>query len=161
MQGRGPGHRARTSRARCVVYPTPQALLAEGIACHALEVLLGDEAEEVAARCLRPLDVPFDVETTGVVREAEQLLLGVRPNIAIMLDEGGASTEELQAYARRWMLEDDQVVARSVESLEARVWRPYESCYPAGLELCRRYTAGDPARFRTLLNRQLTRSQLL
>jgi hypothetical protein len=78
-----------------------------------------------------------------------------------MLDEGVATAEEMHAFARRWMLEDDQLVARSLEGLKARVWRPYESCYPAGLELCRRYTAGDPIRFRELLNRQLTPGQLL
>lgn len=61
---------------------------------------------------------------------------------------------------RRWMLEDDQFVARSLEGLKARVWRPYESCYPAGLELCRRYTAGEAIRFKELLNRQLTPGRL-
>ncbi len=72
------------------VYPTPQSLLSEGIACYASEALLGDEAEEVAARWLRPLGIPFDVETSRAVREAALLLLAVRPNIAIMLDEEGA-----------------------------------------------------------------------
>jgi hypothetical protein len=143
------------------VYPTPQALLSEGIACLALEALLGDEAEDVAARCLRPLGIPFDIETSRAVREAEPLLLGVRPNIAIMLDEGEVGTEEVDAYARRWMLEDDHFVARSLEGLKARVWRPYESCYPAGLELCRRHTGGEAIRFKELLNRQLTPGQLL
>ena len=94
------------------VYPSPQALLFEGIACLALEALLGDEAEDV------------------------------------------------DAYARRWMLEDDQFVARSLEGLKARVWRPCESCYPASLELCRRHTAGEPIRFKELLNRQLTPGRL-
>ena len=142
------------------VYPTPQSLVSEGIACCATEALLGDEAEEVAARCLQPLGVPFDVETARAVREAARLLLGVRPNIAIMLDEGEVPAEAVHAYARRWMLEDDQLVARSLEGLRARVWRPYESCYPAGLDLCRRYTRGDAARFRELLHRQLTPGQL-
>ncbi len=142
------------------VYPTPQALISEGIACHALEALLGDEAEEVAARCLQPLGIPFDVETARAVREAGELLLGVRPNIAIMLDEGDVVAEDVHAYARRWLLDDDRLVARSLEGLQARAWRPYESCYPAGLELCRRYAAGDTARFGELLHRQLTPGQL-
>jgi hypothetical protein len=142
------------------VYPTPQSLISEGIACHALEALLASAAEEVAARCLQPLGIPFDVETARAVREAGQLLLGVRPNIAIMLDEGEVPAEAIYAYARRWMLEDDRLVARSLESLKARAWRPYESCYPAGLDLCRRYTGGDAGRFRELLHRQLTPAQL-
>lgn len=142
------------------VYPTPQTLLAEGIACHALEALLGDEAEEVAARCLRPLGIAYDVEISAAVREAEQRLLGVRSNVAIMLDEDRLTTERARTYARRWMLQDDQQVERSVESLENRAWRPYESCYPEGLALCRRFTAGDPTRFRRLLHEQLTPAQL-
>jgi hypothetical protein len=142
------------------VYPTPQALLAEGIACHALEALLGEEAEDVAARCLRPLGIPYDPATAAVVREAEQLLLWVRPNIAIMLDEARLTSTEARAYARRWMPHDDEQVERSIEGLQRRVWRPYESCYPAGLELCRRFTRGDPARFRRLLHEQLTPAAL-
>lgn len=138
------------------VYPSPQALLSEGIACHALEVLLGEEAEEVAARCLRPLGISYDAEIAATIREAEQLLLGVRPNIAIMLDEEYVSREQARAYARRWMLQDDEQVDRAVASLEGRVWRPLESCYPAGLEFCRRFTSGDPARFRRLLHEQMT-----
>ena len=141
------------------VYPTPQSLLSEGIACYASEALLGDEAEEVAARRLRPLGIPFDVETARAVREAALLLLAVRPNIAIMLDEE-VPAEAVYAYARRWMLEDDRLLALSLEALRARVWRPYESCYPVGLDLCRRYSGGDAGRFRELLHRQLTPSQL-
>lgn len=138
------------------VYPSPQALLSEGIACHALEVLLGEEAEEVAARRLRPLGIAYDAEVAATVREAEQLLLGVRPNIAMMLDEDCASREQVRAYARRWMLQDNEHVDRAVQSLEERAWRPLESCYPAGLEFCRRFTSGDPARFRRLLHEQIT-----
>ncbi len=153
-----------TARARLelavFVYPTPQALLAEGIACHALEALLGDEAEELGARCLQPLGIPYDSDVAGTVRAAQQLLLDVRPNLAIMLDEERGPAE-VRAYARRWMLEDDHQVERAVSALENRVWRPYESCYPAGLELCRSFTSGDPTRFRRLLHEQITPAQLL
>jgi hypothetical protein len=138
------------------VYPTPQALLSEGIACLALDALLGDEAEEIAARCLQPLGIPYDVEVAAAVREEQRSLLGVRANIAIMLDEERTTTAQARAYARRWMLEADDQVDRSVKSLQARLWRPYESCYPAGLELCRSFTAGDSTRFRRLLHEQLT-----
>jgi hypothetical protein len=145
---------------RAYVVPSPQALISEGIACHALEILLGQDAEEIAARCLRPLGIPFDTEVAATVREAEQLLLSVRPNIALMLDEQRASPAEARTYARRWMLQDDEQVDLSVESLEDRDWRPYESCYPAGLDFCRRFTSGDPARFRTLLTEQITTTDL-
>ncbi len=142
------------------VYPTPQALISEGIACHAMEVLLGDEADELAARWLRPLRIPYDAPTAAVVRTAEYLLLGIRANIAILLDEQRMTSEQARAYARRWMLHGDDLAELSVQHIEARLWPPYESCYPVGLALCRRYTGGDPAGFRELLTRQLTPAQL-
>jgi hypothetical protein len=149
-----------TARGRielCVyLYPSPQALLAEGIACHGLELLLGNEAEELGAACLRPLGIPYDVQIAGVVREAQQLLRGVRTNLAMMLDEQQLPAEQARAYARQWLLEGDQQADRDVNNLQARVWRPYESCYTAGLEYCRRHTQGDPARFRELLHEQIT-----
>jgi hypothetical protein len=141
------------------VYPTPQALLAEGIACHAIEALLGDQAEEIGGQCLRPLGIPYEPDIARVVREAQPLLAGVRPNIAMMLDEH-ATPAQARAYARRWMIEDDQYVDRRVKNLEQRLWRPYESCYTDCLALCRHFADGDLSRFRRLLHEQLTPSDL-
>jgi len=143
------------------VYSNPQALIAEGIACHGLEIMLGVDAEEIAAGCLHPLGIPYDVEIAGAVREAQQLLGDVRPNIAIMLDEQRASPEHVHAYARQWMLDDEKRIERNVKHLEDRLWRPYESCYTEGLMLCRRYTNADGSRFRRLLHEQITTSDLL
>jgi hypothetical protein len=143
------------------VYPTPQSLLSEGIACHALAALLGDKSEEIAASCLRPLGIPYDAHVAAAVRDTQQSLLGVRANIAILLDEERATAEQARVYARRWMLDADEQVERSVKSLEDRLWRPYESCYPAGLELCRTFTGGDQTRYRRLLHEQLTPARLL
>jgi hypothetical protein len=68
------------------VYPTPQPLISEGLASYAVRALLGHDGERIAAECLRPLAIPYDHETAAVVREAEELLLPVRSNIALMLD---------------------------------------------------------------------------
>jgi predicted nucleotidyltransferase len=136
------------------VYPSPQALLSEGLACCALEALLGDEAEQIAADCLRQAGIPYDPETAAAVREAETLLLPVRSNIAMML-HAGATAMDVRAYARTWLLDEPEQIDEAIGHLKARAWRPYESCYPVGLALCRSYTAGQPERFRELLNRQL------
>lgn len=122
----------------------------------ALEILLGSQAEDVAAACLRPLGVPYDAETSAAVRECQLALTSVRPNVAINLDEPGFSVEDAKGYLRRWLLEDDVRVDRALKSLLKRRWRPYESCYSEGLALCRRFTAGDPTRFRRLLGDQVT-----
>jgi hypothetical protein len=142
------------------VYPTPQALIAEGIAMLAPEILLGDEIEEVGARCLRPLGIGYDTAGSAAVRRAKALLVAVRANLALMLDEGRVDRAGLRAYARRWLLEDDGYIDRVVENLCQRHWPPYESCYPEGLRACRRFVSGDANRFGQLLREQLTPATL-
>ena len=137
------------------VYPTPQALISEGLASYALEALLGNQAEQLAADCLRAADIPYDYETASAVREAEMLLLPVRSNIALMLD-GETTSPQAHDYAQTWLLDDPKQIAEAITHLEARSWRPYESCYPVGLALCRQYVATDRRRFSAVLHQQLT-----
>lgn len=141
------------------VYPTPQALIAEGIAMLAPEILLGEEIEEVGARCLRPLGIAYDTAGSAAVRQAKELLVAVRANLALMVDEG-LDRAGMRVYARRWLLEDDRHVDRVVESLCDRHWPPVESCYPEGLRACRRFVGGDTDRFGQLLREQLTPAAL-
>jgi hypothetical protein len=140
-------------------YPTPQALVSEGLASYALEALLGDEAERIAADCLRSVGIAYDDVTGAAVREAETLLLPVRSNIALMLDSG-ATSAQAHEYAKTWLLDDPEQIDEAIDLLETRSWLPYESCYPVGLALCRAYAGADPSRFRELLERQLTPGDL-
>lgn len=151
--------RAGREELAAYVYPTPQALISEGLASYALEALLAEDGEEIAADCLGSIGIPYDHETATVVREAEELLLPVRSNIALMLDDG-ATSSQARDYARAWLLEEATQIDEAVGHLETRSWRPYESCYPVGLHLCRKYAAGHPKRFRDLLYRQLTPGDL-
>jgi hypothetical protein len=145
----------------CVyLYPTPQVVVAEGIAELGLEILLGADADAVGARCLRPLGIAYDVDTAAVYRRAEEMLLPIVANIAMFLDDG-RSVDEMRSYARRWMLEDDTFVDGFVESLSTDPWPAYESCYAESLPLCRRFVGGDPRRFGKLLREQLTPRDLL
>lgn len=142
------------------VYPTPQALISEGLATYALDAVLGDDGEEqLASECLRPAGISYDHETASVVRDAETLLLPVRSNIALMLDRGATSLE-VRDYARAWLLEEPEQIDKAIKRVESRAWRPYESCYPVGFALCQRYAAGDRGRFQDLLHRQLTPADL-
>ena len=151
--------RAGRSELAVYVHCTPQAMIAEGIALLACEALLGGRIDEVAADVLEPFGISYDMQLEPVNRRAEEMLLPLRQNAAIMLDEG-CSEEEVRVYARRWLLGEDAEVDRTVESLIAPDWLPYESCYPEGLALCRRFTRGDPSRFRRLLQSQLTTAGL-
>ncbi len=142
------------------VYPTPQALMAEGIAMLAPEVLLGEAIEEVGARCLRPLGIDYDTEGSVVVRQAHGLLLPVIANLAVMLDEGRVDRAGMIAYARRWRFDDDAHVERIVDNVCEQRWPPYQSCYTEGLRRCRRFVNSDPQRFGRLLREQLTPAAL-
>jgi hypothetical protein len=142
------------------VYPTPQALLSEGIAEVALDALLDGHVDEMAVECLRPLGIPYDPDVATVVREAEKTLLPISANVAMLLDDG-RTFDEVSAYARRWMIHSDDYVDQTLSALVSRRWPPLESCYPEGLALCRTYVAGDPMRFVRLLNEQPTTAGLL
>jgi hypothetical protein len=137
------------------LYPTPQVVIAEGIAELGLEVLLGADADAIGAECLRPLGFAYDVDAATVYRRAEEMLLPIRANIAMLIDDG-SPPDEMRAYARRWMLEDDEFVDGFVASLIADRWPAYESCYAESLPLCRRFVGGDLDRFGRLLREQLT-----
>lgn len=154
VQGRG------RSELSVYVYTSPQALVAEGIAMLAREALLGDQADEIAASALRPLGIPYEADVAAVAREAETMLVPVRANIAMLLDDGW-SEDEVREYAQRWMLDSDDNVEGALRSLKARRWKAIESCYPEGLALCKRFAAGDPGRFARLLREQLTTEALL
>lgn len=138
------------------VYCTPQAAMSEGLAMLALEVLLGDEADEHAAEWLGRAGIEYDGRVGAAVRRATAGLLPLRANVALMLDGGRLTQDQAWAYARRWLLEPDDHIDRLVSGIAEADWRPYESCYPEGLRLCREFVAGDPARFKRLLHEQLT-----
>lgn len=141
------------------VYPSPQAVISEGLACCAVEALLGNEADQIAAACLKPAGIAYDHETAACVRRADELLLSVRSNVALMLDRG-TTAQQARECARTWLLEEPELVDKIVAGIERHSWRPYTSCYPVGLALCRRYLAADRGRYQDLLHRQLTPDQL-
>jgi hypothetical protein len=142
---------------------TPQCLIAEGLADLGLEVVVSsDHAERaaMAASHLRPLGVPYDPEVVATVGVAAEGLGKVRGNMALLLHEEGADVDDAVAYAERWGLLPRNRAEKAVEFLTDATWRAYMTCYVEGLPLCRRFTAGDPARFERLLTEQLTPDQL-
>ncbi|MGZ4727357.1 MAG: DUF885 domain-containing protein [Acidimicrobiales bacterium] len=139
---------------------TPQCLLTEGLADLALEVIAGERPEPVVAEHLRPLGVPYDPEVVAAVSVAGEALNNVRGNVAFLLHEHGASADDAIAYAERWGLMSHDRATKMLEFLTDPAWRAYISCYLEGLPLCRSFAAGDPARFRRLLDEQLLPSDL-
>jgi hypothetical protein len=139
---------------------TPQCLLAEGLADLGLEIVAGRRPEPVVAEHLRPLGIVYDADLVAQLSAAGESLGQVRGNAALMLHDQGADVDTVVAYLARWSLLSHPRAAKAVEFLTDPTWRAYIYCYIAGVALCRRFVAGDPARFARLISEQLTPADL-
>jgi hypothetical protein len=139
---------------------TPQCLLAEGLADLGLEVVMGERPEPTVAEHLRPLGISYDPEVVANVAQASEALNTVRGNVALLLHEDGADLDDAVAYLERWALLSHPRAVKATEFLTDPTWRAYMTCYIEGLPLCRRFVAGDPARFGRLITEQLIPADL-
>lgn len=139
---------------------TPQSLLNEAIATLAPEIVAGDDVDELAARVLRPLGVPYEPTVAAVARVAQETLRHVGNNAAILLHEQGLPFEDVRAYWRRWSLRSDDNIDKGLQFITDETWRAYAFCYTEGLRLAREFVDGDRARFRRLLTEQLVPADL-
>jgi len=138
---------------------TPQCLISEGIASHALDAL-GPDAEPSCEAVLAGLGHGYDVELSRAVRSSLRRLAAAEDNAGIMLHEQHIDPGTVRDYYRRWTVETDARIDKKMEFLLHPVWRAYSPIYEAGHRLVEAWTAGDPARFRRLLTEQLTPSDL-
>lgn len=123
-----------------VLLPTPQSVIAEGIASMAPSVLLDRTPEAFVA-----------------LADAA----GIEVNAAHMLYGDGTEEDEVRAYLERWALLDRELSAHAIRFLRGATARSYIIRYAAGRERCTAYVAGDPARFRRLLSEQVRVGELL
>src|SRR5215218_4184388 len=91
--------------------PTPQAVLSEGIAETARELVEPADADALVA-ILRRHGLHVD-DRAPAVREASRPLRRVGLDLALMIHEDGASTDEAEAYARRWSLSTPEQAEQS------------------------------------------------
>lgn len=139
---------------------TPAALIAEGIAGLATEILLGDEEQEVAAAHVAGTGVAYDPDLSRAVQGARRPLERVGGNTALLLHTRSASTEEAVEYHMRWALTSRKRAEHAVRFMTDPVWRSYVTTYTDGYDLCRDFVGGDPERFKQLLTQQLTPDDL-
>ena len=137
------------------LYAAPEAVIAEGVAELALDVVADDGGQELNARHLASLGIDFDAEVGAKVFAARRLLRAVMSNLVLLRHERGASPDELRDYGRRWSLQPEHRLEKMVASIADRPFAGYAHCYPEGLRLCSAYVRGDPARFKRLLVEQL------
>jgi hypothetical protein len=140
--------------------PTPQAVLSEGIAETGADVALDDGARDEAFAIIRRHVPSADLDRAHELAQARQDLRTVGVDAALMIHEDGASSEEAQAYVRRWALMTPEQAAHSVSFVTDPTWRAYAITYSAGRDLCGAYVDGDVSRFRTLLTEHVRIGEL-
>jgi hypothetical protein len=143
-----------------VLLPTPQSVIAEGIASIAPSVLL-DRTPDVFAALADAAGIDVDFPRAVAVESALETCRWAEVNAAHMLYGDGRGEDEARAYLERWAVMDPGLSAHAIRFLRGPTARAYIICYPAGRELCGAYVAGDAARFRRLLCEQMRVGELL
>jgi hypothetical protein len=138
-----------------VLVPTPQSLIAEGIAVLAPRLLLEGTAGPDLAAVLEAAGVPFDLDQALAVDRASGPCRWAEVNAALLLHEDGRGDAEVQAYLERWGLLNAEVAAHVVRFFREPSSRTYIVTYPAGRELCDAYVGGEIEAFRRLLTEQV------
>jgi hypothetical protein len=141
--------------------PTPSALVDEGIAETGPDLLMDDELRARLVAAARRHGLDYNADLAEAIAEARRALRRVTLDGALMIHEDGASTEDAEAYIRRWALVSPEEAAHSVRFVVDPTWRTYAINYSAGRELCDAWVGGEPARFVRLLTEQVRVGELL
>jgi hypothetical protein len=138
---------------------SPEAVISEGVAMTGPELLAGD-GQVLAAEVLGRLGFAYDAEVGSRVVSARRSLLAISANVAMLLHDRGASSEEAREYSATWSLQPDDRVAKQVDSQQRSPSPPYQHTYWQGRELVEAHVDGDPERFRALLTARLLPREL-
>lgn len=138
---------------------TPQCLMAEGLADHALVAALGQDWQPWAAEIYADFGLRYDAERSRAVTRATAGLLHVRQDAAIALHDRGADPDDVAGFLQRWLLAPEERARQMLRFLTSPLWRAYISTYVEGYELLGRWleTGG---RFGRLLDEPLTPARL-
>lgn len=141
--------------------PTPQSIVAEGIAEVGPDILFDDAARGPLERLLAEHGIDYDAKHAHAIERALEPLRAVPVDAALMVHEEGRSHDEARAYLQRWSLVDAERAAHMFSFVDDPTWRAYPITYAAGRDMCRAWVGGDPARFRRLLTEQVRVSELV
>jgi hypothetical protein len=129
-----------------VLLPTPQSLIAEGIATLAPELVLESGGVNVPG---------VDLTDALAIERARQPLQRVALNAALLLYEAHEPPDAAQSYLERWGLVTSELAAHMLSFLQDPTSRSYVITYSAGHELARAYVDGSADRLRRLLTEQV------
>ncbi|MFW0796155.1 DUF885 domain-containing protein [Gordonia sp. CPCC 205515] len=144
---------------------TPQCLMAEGLADHALVAAMGDDWGRWAQEIYADLGLRFDGERAQRMSRASAGLLGVRQDAALLLHDRGADQDSVAQFLQRWLLAPPERARQMLRFLTSPLWRAYISTYVEGYRLLGEWLDLTPgherlARFGRLLDEPLTPAQL-
>ncbi len=141
---------------------TPQCLMAEGLADHALTAAMGRDWQPWAAEIYADFGLRFDAEKARAVSAATAGLLHVRQDAALALHDAGRDADEVAAFLERWLLAPPDRARQMLRFLTSPLWRAYISTYVEGYELLDGWLAATAPgqtrldRFGRLLDEPLT-----
>jgi hypothetical protein len=144
---------------------SPQAVISEGIARSAREMIFTpEEAEHWLAEHIYP-DAGIEPDTPDMakLREAEELLdYPVLTNAAFLLHDGH-SDDEVTRYVMQYMLETEEQARRFLEFLKIPFQEAYIFTYVSGKQLMRPWLAGPDGwkAFRRFLTEQVYPAELM
>ncbi|MFW0784428.1 DUF885 domain-containing protein [Gordonia sp. CPCC 206044] len=144
---------------------TPQCLMAEGLADHALVAAMGPDWGLWAQEIYADLGLRFDGARAQRVSRATAGLLSVRQDAALLLHDRGADEDTVAAFLQQWLLAPPARARQMLRFLTSPLWRAYISTYVEGYRLLRDWLDLVPdadrlARFGRLLDEPLTPAQL-
>lgn len=144
---------------------TPQCLMAEGLADHALQAAVGPEWGIWAQEIYADLGLRFDGERAQRVGQATGGLLSVRQDAALLLHDQGADEDTVAQFLQTWLLAPPNRARQMLRFLTSPLWRAYISTYVEGYRLLGQWLDAVPvadrlARFGRLLDEPLTPSAL-
>lgn len=142
---------------------TPQCLMAEGLADHALAAIAGTDRGAWAQEIYADLGLRFDAERAMRVGRATAGLLSVRQDAALMLHDRHTDADTVAEHLRRWLLAPEERARQMLRFLTSPLWRAYISTYVEGYRLLGQWldTADDrAAAFGRLLDEPLIPASL-
>jgi hypothetical protein len=151
-----PGHHTECCRAQLggrpelavTVLGTPQTVVSEGLAEHALDVAVGPGWGRWSADVLAAVGVHTDGELAERLAPALEVLRRVRQDAALLLHGAGSPSADAAAAAeehlRRWLLLDPVRARRVVDALARPLWRTQVVATVAGAQLVGERLAGSP-----------------
>ena len=142
---------------------TPQCLMAEGLADHALGAIAGTDWGPWAQEIYADLGLRFDADRAMRVGKATAGLLSVRQDAALLLHDRHADADAVADHLRHWLLAPEERARQMLRFLTSPLWRAYISTYVEGYRLLEEWldTADDrAAAFGRLLDEPLIPASL-